>query len=41
MVVSEGSAGYTRISSFDNEDYQVDLNYFFNGSSRRTGILNE
>lgn len=40
-AAGKGEQAYSDISGFDCEDHQVDLYYFFKGSSRRKGIFTE
>ena len=41
LAAGKGGKAYTNITSFDVEDHQVDLYYYFKGSTRRKGILSE
>ena len=39
LAAGKGGLAYSDVSGFDCEDHQVDLYYFFKGSSRWKGIL--
>ena len=41
LAAGKGGSAYPKVSGFDCEEHQVDLYYFFKGSSRRKGILTE
>ena len=41
LAASKGGKAFAEVSGFDVEDHQIDLYYFFKGSSRRKGILLE
>ena len=41
LAAGKGDKACTNISTFNIEDYQVDLHYYFKGSTRRKGILAE
>ena len=41
LAAGKGSEAYTSITKFYCEDHQVDLYYFFKGSTRRKGTLQE
>ena len=38
---SRGGSAFTAASGFDIEHHQVDMYYYFKGSTRRKGILHE
>ena len=39
LVAGAGSTAFQKVSNFDVEVHQVDLYYYFKGSTRRKGIL--
>ena len=41
LAAGKGGVAHSKISGFSCEDHQVDLYYFFRGSTRRKGILAE